>query len=125
MEDDSLLDTLSVTPLPAIAGQRVACEVASKIDNLSSFEDALISRFQSGHFPQSEQLEARTQIWSVIDAVGSDSVQNARNRLLVCVVTDSGRFDDQLAEMIYYWAKIAGIDDETVSAAIQSEIARW
>lgn len=125
MPDDSLLDTLEATPLPPVAGQRVASEVASQISDLSPFEKALISRFESGHFPKSEQLEARTQIRSVIDAVGSDPVQNARNRLLVCVVSDLDRLDDQLADMIYHWAKIAGIDDEAVSAAIQSEIARW
>lgn len=125
MPDDSLLDTLEATPLPPVAGQRVASEIASQLSDLTQLEKALISSFKSGHFPQSEQLRARTQIWSVIDAVGSDPVENARNRLLVCVVSDADRLDDQLADMMYYWAKVAGIDDEAVTAAIRSELARW
>jgi hypothetical protein len=125
MTREALLDTLEATPLPPIAGQRVASEIASQLSDLSQLEKALISRFKSGHLSKVEQLKARTQIWSVIDATGSDPVGNARNRLLVCVVSDIDMFDDQLADMIYYWAGVAGIDDEVVSAAIRSEIAQW
>jgi hypothetical protein len=123
--DDSLLDALEATPLPPVAGQRVAVEVASHLPDLTKLEESFILRFKSEQMSQSEFLDTREQIWSTIGSIGADPVKNARDRLIMGMVQGIDKFDDQFADMIYHWAKIVGIDDEAVTAAIQSELARW
>lgn len=125
MPDIELLEALEAKPLPPIAGQRVAAEVASHLSDISLPDKELISRFKSGEISQSELIEARSRIWSVIDSLANDPVYNARNRLLVCITSDIDILDDQLADMIYYWASISGIDENFVTDAIRLEINRW
>jgi hypothetical protein len=67
---------------------------------------------------------AQQRIWQLIGSTKNDTVENARCRLIVGIVSSAANFDEQYAEMVYHWAKIVGIKDELVTAAIKSEVVR-
>ena len=125
MTEDEILNVLAARSLPPIAGQRVSAEIATHLPQLTDFENSLIASFKTSQMSQSDITRAQQRIWQLIDSTKNDTIENARCRLVVGIVTSVENFDDQYAEMTYHWSKIVGIEEEAVTAVIQSEIARW
>ena len=121
MNEEEILEALVHRPLSPKAARRAALHIVTNFQNLTPFESAMISHFQA----EEDMSLCRQHLWEMLDASGANSIENARQRLFVCMTSDHDNLDEQLAEMLYHWSSVAGIEETIVNLAIEQEIASY
>jgi hypothetical protein len=119
MTESEVLSVLSSTALSNASARNAGRELVLGLSNLSEEESHLIelSEYGSAELVQ----ETLTKLWDRINK-GGDPLDEARIRLLICMLSPSGELDFQVADMMYYWGQALGLEEEFITSVFESAI---